>query len=282
MPSTMPPAAAAAPNTAPSASTIRRNWLGVAPAAATSARSRRRRRAPTANAGPASRMISSTASPPPIPGTPSARPCSAANSGYRSASVGGCASTYRDTATTPWVLSRLTSAQVSGPGVAASQRRSAPPLAGAGRGPQRDRVALVLDHPGARRQQRQESLHRWHGGRSGRRCGCRSPGRRAEGREVGRILADRGLDRPDDRGLRGAHQAVGPLRRGQRERVIDDGCEGQRGHRYHDHREYQDRAALGPPRLPASHAQRDPPPTEPPHDDGLLTSHTATEYAYSV
>jgi uncharacterized membrane protein len=63
MPSAAPVTAATAPSTAPSASTIRRTCAGVAPAAATSASSRRRHRAPTANAGPASRTTSSIATP---------------------------------------------------------------------------------------------------------------------------------------------------------------------------------------------------------------------------
>jgi hypothetical protein len=131
MPSSTPKAAATAPSTTPSASTIRRRCAGVPPAAATSPRSRRRRRAPTANAGPASRMISSIASPPRSPGTPTSNRFSAAvSSGYRSAGLGGCASTWRETATTPRVLSCLTCAQVSGPGVAASQRSSRGPSAG--------------------------------------------------------------------------------------------------------------------------------------------------------
>ena len=123
-PNPTPRAAATAPRTTPSASTIRRRCAGLPPAAATSARSRRRRRAPTANAGPASRMISSIASPPRSPGTAAANRFPPANSGYRSAWLGGCASTCRETATTPWVLSCLTCAQVNGPGVATSQRSS--------------------------------------------------------------------------------------------------------------------------------------------------------------
>jgi hypothetical protein len=123
-PSPTPRAAATAPRTTPSASTIRRRCAGLPPAAATSARSRRRRRAPTANAGPASRMISSIASPPRSPGTAAANRFPPANSGYRSAWLGGCASTCRETATSPWVLSCLTCAQVSGLGVATSQRSS--------------------------------------------------------------------------------------------------------------------------------------------------------------
>ena len=68
------------------------------------------------------------ARPPASPGRPPARRHPAADRsrlrtrGYRSAWLGGCASTCRETATSPWVLSCLTCAQVSGPGVSTSHR----------------------------------------------------------------------------------------------------------------------------------------------------------------
>ena len=87
--------------------------------------------------------------------------------GYRSASPGGCASTCRETATTPWVLSCLTRDHVSGPGVAASQRGQnageRPPEPGADRRRRarrhRDRPGRLARHQARRRRERVPPVH---------------------------------------------------------------------------------------------------------------------------
>ena len=60
-PSTTPTTAPTAPSTTAIARTVRRDWRGVPPLAAIRARVRAWRRAPTANAGPASSTTSSSA-----------------------------------------------------------------------------------------------------------------------------------------------------------------------------------------------------------------------------
>src|SRR5262249_13240252 len=72
------------------------------------------------------------------------------SSEYCSAALGGCASTYRESATTPCVLSCLTWAQVTGPGVVTSHRESiglpgslAACSAAGGRAPGRSTITLA-------------------------------------------------------------------------------------------------------------------------------------------
>ena len=142
-PSTTPRAAATLPSTTPEASTTRRAWAGVPPAAATRARVRAWRRAPTANAGPASSTTSSstitTTSTTEVNRAPSRVSPPHCISGESSLSGGGSAWTARESTEAPASLSSRTCCQVTG-----SPPTSQPPV------PERSSMPKAPGSPKAR------------------------------------------------------------------------------------------------------------------------------------